>query len=119
MLMKTLTRTLLCVGAISLTRVFGLAAAVADSPLVARSVQVDISDLDLARAHDVRVLDRRLEKAARTVCGPEPYLVTPDRPGYPGYETCYRQTLKEARLRIAAFTGNARHIREAAKAISP
>ncbi len=120
MLMKTLIRTLLCAATIVIAGELHSAQALADPSLVVRSVKVPISDLDLARPQDVRVLRRRIEKAARVACGPEPFfLVAPDPPGYLGYQTCYTRALKDTQLRIAALTASARRIRESAKPPSP
>jgi UrcA family protein len=116
---KKLIRTVLWAGTIVIAGEFHCTPTLADSPLVVRSVKVPISDLDLAQPQDARVLRRRIEKAARTACGPEPFLVMPDPPGYVGYQTCYTRALEDAQLRIAALIGNARRIRESARALSP
>jgi UrcA family protein len=117
MLTKALTRTVSWAGTMLLAVQFHCAPVLADSALVARSVEVPIADLDLARPEDVRVLRRRIDRAARTACGPQPFLVAPDRAGYIGYQTCYVRTLKDAQLRIAALLGGARPIRESAKPV--
>ncbi len=98
-----LRRSVVCASLILLGSSFGLETARAQQPpTVVRSVRIDISDLDLARPRDRRTLHRRLEGAAKQVCGPGTFSVLDDPPGYLGYDTCYRNAVKQALAQVEA-----------------
>jgi len=104
-----MTGPVLCVFSTLIAGAICSVPALADSAAtLVRSLQVDASGLDLTRQQDLRTLQRRVKRAAQEVCGPEPYLVTPDRPGYLGYETCYRRALNSAQVRVDALVRDAR-----------
>jgi UrcA family protein len=86
---------LACASCLLLAGQFHSAIARAEAPLVTRSIQVDISDLDLAKPHDARTLRHRIQKAARTACAPE---TNPrdDPPGFHGYKMCYNEAVQNA-----------------------
>jgi len=106
--MKTMIGPVLCVCSTLIVAPFYSVPALGDSAVTVRSMAVDASGLDLTREQDLRTLQRRVKRAAQEVCGPQPDLVTPDPPGYLGYETCYRQALKSAQASVDALVRDAR-----------
>lgn len=106
--MKTMIGPALCVCSTLIAGSFYSVAALADEASTVRSLAIDTHGLDLTRPQDVRTLQARVKRAAQEVCGPEPYIVTPDRPGYLGYETCYRRALMSAQARVDALVRDAR-----------
>jgi UrcA family protein len=64
------------------------------------TVSVPVADLDLATPEGQRQLDRRIRKAARTVCGGE-IAATGTRLRSRNAESCYQQALRQTRSMVA------------------
>ena len=64
------------------------------------SVGVDYADLDLATPKGQRTLERRIARAARTICGLDD-TVTGSRLQSPQSLACYDQAVRSARTRVA------------------
>jgi UrcA family protein len=65
--------------------------------------RVDIHDLDLTRAADVRVLETRVAQAAEQVCGGRPshgngYSESELKLLLPAYEKCRSEAIQRARI---------------------
>lgn len=65
----------------------------------APAVKVSYADLDLNRADDVRVLYRRLQRAADQVCGEVPQM---ELARYQLHLRCQRATVESAILQVAS-----------------
>ena len=92
-------RRLVCVSCLALAGGAFSSSVLADPPTIARSIKVDISDLDLNRPGDVRTLQHRIERAAREACAVASLTLPDDPPGYLADETCYRRAVQEATAR--------------------
>jgi len=77
--------------------------------------QVDIHDLDLTRAADVRVLETRVARAAEEVCGGRPshdgrYAESELKLLVPAYEKCRSEAIQRAdaflRGQVQTLAGN-------------
>jgi UrcA family protein len=83
------------------------------------SLVVRVADLDLSRTRDLRRLDRRISRAAATVCQPESQL---DLEGINSALQCRRDTLAASRqLRdhaVALFSAKAHLAAETGKYLS-
>lgn len=91
----------------TLTLSAALAAALPAGPAVAvegqaeRSVEVHYNDLDLTTTEGAKELDRRLGKAAKSVCQID-VISTGTRIASSSARACYRETLKHLESRVAA-----------------
>ncbi len=66
----------------------------------APTMSVSVADLDLATPEGQRQLDRRVRKAARSVCGGDA-ATTGTRLRSTGAEACYAQALRQTRTLVA------------------
>jgi UrcA family protein len=78
---------------------------VAMAQAVESSVAVRYSDLDLATPQGQRALERRIARAARSICGVDAET-TGTRIASPEANDCYRQALRNVRERVASAIAN-------------
>jgi len=90
------------------TKIFAAAIGLAltAAPAFAAPVSVQYSDLDLATATGQKTLDRRLDSAAREVCGYD-RITTGSRLRSTEAATCYKQTKAQMKEKVAALVSNA------------
>lgn len=89
-------------------RTFALAAALALVPASAfagdRSVEVSYSDLDLSTREGMAQLDKRIDRAAKSVCTNH-RMTTGSIRSTSVDEGCYEQARQNLRAQLAAVTG--------------
>jgi UrcA family protein len=95
--MKTMIfRHLLCGSCLLLADPLHATSALAEPAPVVRTTKVVIADLDLTRPSDQRTLRRRIDTAAREVCGPETSPSTEYPVGFLDFQTCYHRAVTDA-----------------------
>ncbi len=72
---------------------------------VGNSVEVRTADLNLSNPSGQKVLERRIDRAARQVCGTDD-TVTGTLIRSPAAHACYRLALRNARAHVATATNN-------------
>lgn len=100
-----------------MTRIFVIATAAASliaaaapsfaAEAAGKSIAVSYKDLDLASIDGQKTLERRINKAARTVCGMD-QVTTGSRIASTESRECYAQLTTKTRTAIAEATSNAR-----------
>jgi len=95
--------SLICV----LTAWAGLAQAAPHIVYTRHVRQVDVHDLDLRRAADMRILETRVAQAAEQVCGGRPnrdhgYDESEVKLLMPAYEKCRSETIRRANVSLGA-----------------
>lgn len=85
----------------------GVAAKAQGFGATTQSVRVAYDDLNLGTASGQSMLNRRIQKAAMTVCGGLEFGSTPDLAVQRAHKTCVDETLAAVRIEIAAKTGAA------------
>lgn len=90
-------------------RTFAIAAALALVPATAfaasRSVEVKYDDLDLSTPQGMAQLDKRVEKAAKTVCT-EHRITTGSIRSTNVDQACYEQTRQKMKEQVAALAAH-------------
>lgn len=84
-----------------------MATALVALPASAETAQIHYSDLNLATEAGQRAFDKRVERAARKVCGMNE-LRTGTRTATPAMHRCYTDAKKSARQQLAAVTDEQR-----------
>lgn len=80
----------------------GLGASLAAQPVLAETVMVPYHDLDLATDSGIKELDRRIDNAAKQICGFSD-LRTGSRLVTREARTCYKDARKQIEQKIAAL----------------
>jgi UrcA family protein len=93
------------VALIATASLFAMTPGVVSAQTAPRSVAVEFRDLDLATDKGQRTLERRIVRAARTVCGLDDQT-TGTRLASPESTDCYRQALRNVRERVASAIAN-------------
>ena len=81
--------------------------ATAHAETVRQSQEVRFNDLDLASSQGKHQLERRIQRAARTVCGMDE-IATGTRLASREASRCYNQALRDTREQTAAAIANGR-----------
>lgn len=102
---KSMSNMLVCV-AVPLLLAAGTAAPARANDDQGRSVTVRTSDLDLSSADGRRKLDRRIRRAARTVCGPAGIGLVQADPCVKLAEQEARQTMRSRQMLAEARKGS-------------
>lgn len=92
---------------IATATLFAVTPGVASASTESSAIAVRYADLDLSTVDGQRTLDRRIARAARTVCGMD-LQQTGTRMTPPETVSCYRQALSDVRQRVAAAIENGR-----------
>ncbi|MFZ1743290.1 MAG: UrcA family protein [Pontixanthobacter sp.] len=91
----------------SLIALTAIGSMIATTPAFAGEAQIKYNDLNLASAEGQQTLERRIDKAAREVCG-----VSRQRTGtrIPSgrAQQCYQDAKKQAALQVASLIGEQR-----------
>ncbi len=102
--MRTLTSAYLVSLSATLTVAVMAATATAHAETVRQSQEVRFNDLDLASSQGQRQLERRIQRAARTVCGMDE-IATGTRLASRESSRCYNQALRDTREQTAIANG--------------
>jgi len=86
-----------------------MAAPVSENGVTSQSHAVSLQGIDLATPEGQRVLERRIRKAARDVCGIGD-VTTGSRLRDPEANACYAQALRDARARVADIVAHKRAV---------
>ena len=91
----------------SILAIVSLGAAMATTPALAESKQVGFNDLNLASIEGQETLERRINHAARQVCGYSE-LKTGTRVATPAMRSCFAKAKKSATAQMAAAVNERR-----------